>query len=55
MFIGSVASASLLTIIFVLAGMLQETSIKEKIYPYAVVFSLLIMWIVALTALRVIL
>ncbi len=55
MFLGSVASASILTITFFLAGMLQETPIKEKIYPYAIVFALLIMWIIVLTGLRVVL
>ncbi len=55
MFLGSLGSASLLTIIFFISGMLQETSIKDKIYPYAVVFALFVMWIVVVTGLRVIL
>ena len=55
MFLGSLGSVSLLTFIFLLSGMLQETSIKDKIYPYAVVFALLIMWIIIMTVLRVVL
>ena len=54
MFIGGVASISLLTIIFFLSGMLQETGIKEKVYPYAVAFSLIVMWIIILTILRIV-
>ena len=54
MFLGSVGSVSLLTIIFFLAGMLQDSSIKEKIKPYAIVFSLFLAWIIILTLLRVI-
>ncbi|HLD85177.1 MAG TPA: hypothetical protein VI968_01330 [archaeon] len=54
MFLGSIGSVSLLTIIFFLAGMLGDSSIKEKIRPYAVVFALFIIWIIIFTMLRII-
>ena len=54
MFIGSVGSVSLLTVIFFLAGMLGDSSIKEKIRPYAIVFGLLLAWVIIFTILRII-
>ena len=54
MFFGSLGAISLLTIIFFLAGMLQDSSVKEKIYPYAIVFALLVMWIIIFTVLRIV-
>lgn len=54
MFLGGVGSFSLLTLIFLVAGMLKNQSFKDAVKPYVAVFGLLLIWSVALVALRLV-
>jgi len=54
MFFGSVAGFSLLTIIFFVANMTKEQTLKETIKPYALVFGLLLLWILIFSGLRLV-
>ncbi len=54
MFIGGVASFSLLTIIFFAANMLKDQTWKEAAKPYAAVFGLLLVWSVVFALLRIV-
>ena len=54
MFIGGVASFSLLTIIFFMANMLKDQTRKEAAKPYVAVFGLLLVWSAAFALLRIV-
>ncbi|HIG97012.1 MAG TPA: hypothetical protein HA230_01565 [Candidatus Aenigmarchaeota archaeon] len=54
MFFGSVAGFSLLTIIFFVANMTKEQTLKDAIKPYAIVFGLLLLWILIFAGLRLV-
>lgn len=54
MFFGSVAGFSLLTIIFFVANMTKEQTLKESVKPYALVFGLLLLWILIFSGLRLV-
>ena len=52
MFLGGVASFSLLTIIFFISGMLKSENWKNKLLPYVTAFGMLIIWMMIFTILR---